>query len=72
MSEYEIWRCVDCGAEFQNPQHTSEGYVCPYCASSYLMSESELEGYGEWDPTDEREFMDDDIDFGDEEDDYEY
>lgn len=72
MSEYEIWRCVECGAEFDSPTNTSEGYSCPYCGSSYLISESELEGYDDWDPADEREYMEEDIDFGDEDDDYAY
>lgn len=74
MTEYDIWRCVECGSEFTDPRYSSEGYECPHCGSTYIVSESELDGYGEDDytPDDMELFPDpDDIDYG-EDDDYAY
>lgn len=74
MSEYDIWRCVDCGADFTDPRYSSEGTECPLCGSGYILSESELDGYTDVsDTTDDTELFPDldDIDYG-EDDDYAY
>lgn len=73
MSEYDIWRCVECGAEFTDPRLSSEGYECPECGSAHVLSESELDGYDEEDYTDDMDLFPnpDDIDYGDE-DEYAY
>lgn len=69
MTEYDIWRCVECGAEFTEPRYSSEGYECPDCGSDYVVAESELDGFGEVDyNSDDMELFPDpdDIDYGDE------
>jgi DNA-directed RNA polymerase subunit RPC12/RpoP len=69
MIDYNIYRCVDCLAEFTEPRYSSDGYECPYCGSTYVVIESELDGYEESDyiSDDVELFPDlDDIDYGEE------
>lgn len=70
MSEYDIWRCVECGGDFTEPVTSSDGYMCPLCGSGYVIAESELDGYNEL--SDDREYMEHDVDYGDEDEDHRY
>jgi DNA-directed RNA polymerase subunit RPC12/RpoP len=67
MTEYDIWRCVECGADFTTPRMSSDGYECPQCGSTNILVENELDGYNEEDYTDDNELFPDtdDIDYGD-------